>query len=300
MAETAVTLDSALAATIVDMVTNATGYPVIVCDHTGVIIGATIRDRIGNPHQFATRIVRREIDEAEVTLEDAARNPLVKAGYNCPIDYEGRRLGSIGITGDPVMMKPLARIAARFVEAELATHVRRRYVCEEVARAVKSAMEAASEGLEAARELSSSLASLVDRSKSIAEDVKNTAGILEFIAQITSRINLLGLNASIEAAHAGAAGSGFAVVASEIRKLAENSKSSVDRIDTMLQQFQRGIEEIVSGVDQTSMTVTTQSDAIERLAGHIGEIQRTLKPLLGNDESDKGSPTDKQSYRQYG
>ncbi|MGE5484124.1 MAG: sugar diacid recognition domain-containing protein [Ignavibacteriales bacterium] len=288
MGETAVTLDSALAATIVDMVTNATGYPVIVCDHTGVIIGATVRERIGNPHAFATRIVRREIDEAEVTLEDAAKNPLIKAGYNCPIDYDGRRLGSIGITGDPVMMKPLARIAARFVEAELATHAQRQYVCDEVARAVRSAMEAASEGLEAARELSSTLASLVRRSESIADDVKNTAGILEFIAQITARINLLGLNASIEAAHAGAAGAGFAVVASEIRKLAENSKSSVDRIDSMLQQFQQGIKEIVSGVNQTSTTVAAQSAAIERLVGHIGEIERTLKPLLGSDEGDEG------------
>jgi len=288
MRETATTLDSELAARIVDMVTDATGHPVIVCDHTGTIIGATVRSRIGDSHVFATRIVAGEIDEAEVTLEDEAGNPLLKAGYNCAIHFEGERPGSIGIGGDPEMMKPLARIAARFVEAELASHAQRLYICDEVARAVASAMEAASQGLEAARALSSTAACLVERSRSINDNVKNTAGILELIAQITARINLLGLNASIEAAHAGAAGAGFAVVASEIRKLAENSSSSVNNINLMLRQFQQGIMEIVSGVDQTSATVATQSAAIERLVAHIGEIEKTLKPLLGDTDKRDG------------
>lgn len=88
------------------------------------------------------------------------------------------------------------------------------------------------------------LQSAIEQSKA----VNQINELSDAILAITSQTNLLALNAAIEAARAGEAGKGFAVVAEEIRKLAEESKNTVSRI----QEVTKVIFDAVSNLSDSS------------------------------------------------
>ncbi len=77
----------------------------------------------------------------------------------------------------------------------------------------------------------------------VVEEISTLAGS---IAGIADQTNLLALNAAIEAARAGEQGKGFAVVAEEVRKLAEDSSSTVGNIQSTTIQVQEAINNLVN------------------------------------------------------
>ena len=73
--------------------------------------------------------------------------------------------------------------------------------------------------------------------------------LTEEILSISTQTNLLALNASIEAARAGEAGKGFAVVANEIRLLAESTRETVSRIQTINAMVVTAVESLINNSD---------------------------------------------------
>ncbi len=91
---------------------------------------------------------------------------------------------------------------------------------------------------------------IVDTKIDIEQGMKNLQSLSKInemanqILDITSQTNLLSLNASIEAARAGAAGKGFSVVADEIGKLAVSSSETVGEIQKICKETNSSIESI--------------------------------------------------------
>lgn len=69
-----------------------------------------------------------------------------------------------------------------------------------------------------------------------------------FVLKVAKRTNILGLNASIEAAKAGKFGLGFNVVAEEVRTLSEDTKASATQIADLIQEIEYNIKNTVEEI----------------------------------------------------
>lgn len=110
--------------------------------------------------------------------------------------------------------------------------------------------------------------------------------VSSFIKEIADKTKMLGLNAAIEAARAGDVGRGFGVVAEEIRKLSEQSKSTVPKIQKLTNEIiakvnesnEKSISSLSSSQEQAAATeqVTASIEGITSMAEKLNEIALKL------------------------
>ncbi len=120
----------------------------------------------------------------------------------------------------------------------------------------------------------------------VSDEITKMDNIIGYIKSISETSNLLGLNASIEAARAGDAGRGFAVVAEEIRKLATTSKESSVEILNSLNDLKNNINGLINGIqefseisiDQTKQTklITEESKELSHFSEKLAAISKEL------------------------
>ncbi len=81
--------------------------------------------------------------------------------------------------------------------------------------------------------------------------------IIGVVNDVAEQVNILSVNAAIEAAKAGDQGAGFAVVAQEIRVLAEESKRATTQVQKILKDTQKAVSTAVMSVEQGTRVVET-------------------------------------------
>ncbi|MEZ7273869.1 methyl-accepting chemotaxis protein [Sphingobium sp. 10 DY56-G10] len=94
------------------------------------------------------------------------------------------------------------------------------------------------------------------RSEALAQEADDIGAVIALIDNIARATSMLALNASIEAARAGAAGEGFAVVAREVQSLAAQTRDAAAEISGRIDHFRGAIGEVAAGHAHMDATMT--------------------------------------------
>lgn len=117
------------------------------------------------------------------------------------------------------------------------------------------------------------------------DKIKDIRDIVNVIEQIAEQTNLLALNASIEAARAGEAGRGFAVVSEEIRKLAENTKQSLNKFKAFTKEIEQDSARSLESLENTNTVMQEIPLVTASIKESVEETSNLINFIRGDMEN---------------
>lgn len=145
----------------------------------------------------------------------------------------------------------------------------------DIAKSSENAMKSVTGVIYESEKGSKAMSEHISVMSELSEYSEGVVEIIDAINNIAKKTNLLAMNASIEAAHAGDAGKGFAVVAQEIRRLAETSSQNIKEITERMQS-------VAEKIELSSQTITIAGTSFKSIFKGIKGINKVFSQISGN------------------
>lgn len=196
---------------------------------------------------------------------------------------------SVGAQEQADVIRRTSQMMERFLELSEDVHERARAMSNTseqtsaLSQNGQSAILDAIGGMAQIREQVSAIAQTIVR---LAQLTRRIDEIISSVSEIATQSNLLALNASIEAARAGAQGRGFAVVATEVRNLSQQSTTAADQVRVILAEIQAAVKETMNATEagiqelENGLHKSREADEIiMKLTGNVGESTESVKEI---------------------
>ncbi|WP_425458095.1 methyl-accepting chemotaxis protein [Bacillus rubiinfantis] len=134
--------------------------------------------------------------------------------------------------------------------------------------------------------ISSDTQNMTNINENLLKSSSQITEVIDIVHQIAEQTNLLALNSAIEAARAGEHGRGFAVVSEEVKKLADQTKQSTSKIQTLIyqsQEFTKGVvnslKSVQTAVESSNSSSKVTNDAFLHISNSILQNGDTLRKI---------------------
>lgn len=111
----------------------------------------------------------------------------------------------------------------------------------------------------------------------LAQSSREVGPIIESIFVVARKTNMLALNAAIEAVRSGEHGKGFALVAREIRRLADQSIQSTERVREILESVRLAVGSAVTGSEDGAKRVEVSLEQMRASAEHLRALANVVR-----------------------
>ena len=118
----------------------------------------------------------------------------------------------------------------------------------------------------------------------LSEQTNQIGNISTAVTDLANQTNMLALNASVEAVRAGENAQGFTVIATEIRKLADQSKKSAEKINNLVVDIKNAIDSTVTVTKEGTKTVEEGTKISQETAAAFSEVAKAVNNVVLNNQ----------------
>ena len=118
----------------------------------------------------------------------------------------------------------------------------------------------------------------------LSEQTNQIGNISSAVTDLANQTNMLALNASVEAVRAGENAQGFTVIATEIRKLADLSKKSAEKINNLVFDIKNAIDSTVTVTKEGTTIVEEGTKISQETAAAFSEVAKAVNNVVLNNQ----------------
>jgi methyl-accepting chemotaxis protein len=224
------------------------------------------------------REIPRTLSAQASALDDTVKAlEAATAAQNAVVTRQATALQETQVTAEEI--RQTSQVAARSAEGILADIGS----AEQAGARGTQALEQSVSGLEA---ILTSVRSTAGSINDLGERSRQIGGITGTVKDLADQSNMLALNAAIEAVRSGEHGKGFALVAREIRRLADQSIQSTERVREILEGVRGAVNTAVAGseegarqVEQSLGQMRASAESLRALATTVSDSSAAVRQI---------------------